>query len=330
MGNSAYNCTVAGSVSTIGYTALWIGFAFMVFSAIVFLFLSYVRNVKPEGRFAYYTTAAINGIAALAYLIMALGATQYCTISGRAFLWVRYVDWFFTVPLLILDLGVLAGAHWSELYFTMVCSAVMIAAGYAGAIDSGYNATWPLFTFGFVVYIPVAVSLLTSFRTNAYRHHVEIGKLYDLLAFGSVILYAGYGIVWGCSEGGLIMTVDQEVIVYTVLDIISKCVFGFVLLFSREAIARYGTFLGGINTGQDFDFPIPGTVYASSAGNYAAGAPKRIVLGEHRDLAFAQLHAATGTQPIEASTSRGTFHGVASDEDKEDKPLVLTNIGKSS
>jgi len=287
----------------------------MLFSAIVFLFLSYIRNIKPEGRFAYYTTAAINGIAALAYLVMALGSTQYCTITGRAFLWVRYVDWFFTVPLLVLDLGVLAGAHWSELFFTIICADVMIAAGYAGAIDVAYNATWPLFAFGFVAFAPVAISLLTSFRASAYRHHVEVGKLYDLLAFSSVLLWTGYGVVWGCSEGGGIMTVDQEIITYTVLDIISKCVFGFVLLFSREAIARYGTFLGGINTGMDFDFPIPGTVYASSAGGYASQ-QKRIVAGEHRDLAFAQLHAATGTVPISAPGNSFA----------ENAPLVITTM----
>jgi hypothetical protein len=34
-----------------------------------------------------------------------------------------------------------------------------------------------------------------------------------------------------------------------VLDITAKVVFGFTLLFAREAIARYGSFLGGINTG---------------------------------------------------------------------------------
>ena len=233
------------------------------------------------------------------------------------------------MPLLVLDLGVLAGAHWVELFFTMFAALLMIAAGFAGAISTGWNATWPLFVFGFVCYFPIAIAFMTTWRSTAYKHHVEIGKLFDILAFGSAILWAGYGIVWACSEGSGIMTPDQEAITYAVLDIVSKCVFGFVLLFSREAIARYGTFLGGINTGLDFDFPIPGTVFASSASNYAAGAPKRIVLGEHRDLAFAQLHAATGTAPIDAAASRAAFTH-ASDDDKEDKPLVLTNIGKSS
>ncbi len=62
-----------------------------------------------------------------------------------------------------------------------------------------------------------------------------------------MLLWAAYGVVWACAEGSFKMTVDQEVIVYAVLDITAKCVFGFVLLFSREAIARYGSFLGGVS-----------------------------------------------------------------------------------
>ncbi len=37
-------------ISTVGNTALWIAFAFMLFSSLTFLFLSYVRNVKAEAR----------------------------------------------------------------------------------------------------------------------------------------------------------------------------------------------------------------------------------------------------------------------------------------
>ena len=227
-----------------------------------------------------------------------------------------------TVPLLVLDLGMLAGAHWAELFFAMFASLLMIAAGFAGAVSSGWNATWPLFVFGFVCYFPVAINFMTTWRSTAYKHHVEIGKLFDILAFGSAILWAGYGIVWACSEGSGIMTPDQEAITYAVLDIIAKCVFGFVLPFSREAIARYGTFLGGINTGADFDFPLPATVAASSATGYSAVSGGKVIYGEHRDLGFAQLHAASGTAPIDKA---------AAIDKAEHAPLVVpVNVSKSS
>jgi len=71
--------------------------------------------------------------------------------------------------------------------------------------------------------------------------------------------------------------------------------FGFTLIYARESIARYGSMMGGLNTGVDFDFPIARSTYTGSASNYATEPSPAVVLGEHRDLAFAQLHAATNT-----------------------------------
>jgi len=256
-----YTESLEGSMGNI---ALWVGFAFFVFSSIVFLFLSYVRNVKYEARFFYYITTLINAIAALAYLIMALGNASY-TNNGRSFHWIRYAQWALVAPLTIIDLGLLAGGHWVEIFFIAFASMIGVGAGFAGALSTGANATWPLYGFGIAAGIVVAISLLYTFRASAYRVHTEIGKLYDILAFGSVLLYIGYVVVWGTSEGGKWTTADQEIIIYTVLDILTKAVFGFVLLFAREAIARYGSFLGLINTGVEYDLPIPKSVTHSES-----------------------------------------------------------------
>lgn len=270
----------------------------------------------------------INLITAICYLAMALGGTDiqghnvgsviavynnniggYAVPTGtpvfpgaglptgtRAFLWIRYVAWILVAPLTIVVLGILGGAHWVEQVWAAFWAMLGVAAGYAGATDGGWNATWPILAFGAFCYFPVLISLTYTFRRTAYRVHSEIGKLYDVLAFSSVIMFAGYAIVWGVSEGGMVTTVDQEVIIYTVFDILTKVVFGFTLIWSREAIARFGNFLGVINTGADFDFPIVRSTYTSSASNYATEPNPPVVMGEHRDLGFATLHAATGTQ----------------------------------
>ena len=264
----------------------------------------------------------INFITALAYLVMALGGTDiqghnvgsvlavYNVAAGgytapgitivptnaRAFLWVRYAAWIFVAPLTMVILGLLGGAHWVEIVWAAFWAMLGVSAGFAGATDAGWNATWPLLAFGAFCFFPVMISLLYTFRRTAYRVHAEIGKLYDVLAFSSVILYAGYAITWGVSEGAFYTTVDQEVIIYTAFDILTKVVFGFTLIWSREAIARFGNFLGVINTGADFDFPIVRSTYTGSSNNYATEPNPPVIMGEHRDLGFATLHAATGTQ----------------------------------
>jgi len=302
-GTGGFNSTV----SFTGATALWIGFAFTGFASAVFLFLAYIRNVKPEARLMYYLVTLINAITALAYLTMALGgiwgqaeyvpnkSLQVGTNGQRGFHWLRYAAWVFVAPITTIILGILAGAHWVDIFWVAFASIVSVAALFASAISQGWNATWPLFAFAGVAGLIVAIAYVRTYRVAAYKVHAEIGKLYDVLGLGSLVLYIGYYITFGVSEGGKITTPDQEVIIYTVHDIITKVAFGFVLIYSREAIARYGTWLGQINTGVDFDFPIARSTVTTSAVNYSGEGGHAIVYGEHRDLAFAQLHGATNT-----------------------------------
>lgn len=288
-------CAAASTV--LDYTiALWVGFALFLFASLVFFFLSYTRNVKPEGRLTYYLVTVINAITALAYLIMAFGS---CTVTAhnniRPLEWVRYAAWVVVAPITVWILGLLSGAHWVSLIWVSFASILSVGALYAAALTDGFNATWPIFAFGIFCGIPLAVALVFTFRRSAYKVHPEIGKLYDVVGLGSLVLYVGYAINWGVSEGGFITTVAQEIITYTVLDILTKFVFGFVLVWSRESIARYGTFLGHINTGVDFDFPIARSTYTSSGSKYATEPSPAVALGEHRDLALAQLRSATNT-----------------------------------
>ena len=203
----------------------------------------------------------INGIAALAYLLMALGNTEidnvfdpaYPTVS-RDFHWIRYAHWAIVGPLTIAILTVVAGVHWVEGLYVSFLVLFGVASGFAGALHTGRYATWPIFAFAVVAYALAGYSLLVRYRRAAYQLHNEIGKLYDLVGQGSFVLYTGYLIVWACAEGGHVADVDQEIIVYTVLDILSKVVFGYVLLLSRESIARYGKFLGNVSHEFEFTF----------------------------------------------------------------------------
>ena len=275
----------------------------------------------------------INGVTALAYLLLATGTgngnypaspvggmTAYylrdwtispagvlsqvpegiSTWGARQFFWLRYAAWAWVAPVTLVILGLVSGAHWVEIMWTFWFTLISIAALFAASTVSSVNAVWPLFAAGIAAGFPVLIALAYTFRKTAYRVHAEIGRLYDVLGFSMIILIAGYAITWAVSEGGLVTTIDQETIIYAVLDIVTKVVFGGVLIWSREAIARYGTFLGVINTGIDFDFPIARSTYTGSAAAYVSEPSAPVTMGEHRDLAFAQLHAATKTAPIQA------------------------------
>ena len=293
----------------------------------------------------YYLVTFINGVTALAYLLLATGtlnptgafaypggAVAYylhdwslvapgqisqpvlplatppavtANVPGvawgaRQFFWLRYAAWAWVAPVTMVILGLVSGAHWVEITWTFFFSIISVAALFAASTSNGPNATWPLFAAAVAAGFPVLIALAYTFRKTAYRVHAEIGRLYDVLGFSMIALSAFYAIAWAVSEGGMITTIDQETIIYATLDVVTKVVFGVVLIWSREAIARYGTFLGVINTGIDFDFPIARSTYTGSAAAYVTEPSAPIVTGEHRDLAFAQLHAATKTTPTQA------------------------------
>ena len=43
-------------------------------------------------------------------------------------------------------------------------------------------------------------------------------------------------IIWATCEGGRVGSVDTETIAYVFFDIVAKCVFGFIMMMSHEAL----------------------------------------------------------------------------------------------
>jgi bacteriorhodopsin len=99
-----------------GKAGLAIGFVCM-FGTATGIFVHALRQRRSKAFSAVSFLVCV--IAATSYLSMAAGATAYSsTVSsdeGRTLFWARYADWLFTTPLLLIDLGLLAGLTISEI-----------------------------------------------------------------------------------------------------------------------------------------------------------------------------------------------------------------------
>jgi bacteriorhodopsin len=104
-------------------------------------------------------TAGVVSVAAIAYFSMGsnLGFTPIQVefprsnpkVRGqyREIFWVRYVDWFITTPLLLMDLLLTAGMPWPTILWVILVDEIMIVTGLVGAlVRSGYK--WGYFVFG--------------------------------------------------------------------------------------------------------------------------------------------------------------------------------------
>jgi bacteriorhodopsin len=129
----------------------------MALSGFIFIGLGYRKHRRD--RLFHYITAAVVFVAAIAYFSMGsnLGFTPIAVefprsnpkVSGqfREIFYVRYIDWFITTPLLLLDLLLTAGMPWPTILWVILVDEIMIVTGLVGAlVVSIYK--WGYFTFG--------------------------------------------------------------------------------------------------------------------------------------------------------------------------------------
>ena len=100
-------CTTIEEVGSTGVGALTIAFLILGVSTIVFI--SRVGSAKGQ-KIYYYCNVFICGFATMAYFAMLSGQGWTAIAGCRQFFYARYVDWSVTTPLLLLDLGLIAGA----------------------------------------------------------------------------------------------------------------------------------------------------------------------------------------------------------------------------
>merc|ERR1712216_597756 len=245
-----------------GNIALWVGFFGMF---LPFLYFLMDMSSKEEGKRKFHVyTLLINGIASLAYLYMATG-NGWKEVDGRQFFYVRYIDWVFTTPLLVLDLCLLgrAGADTTNLLLGM--DVLMIVSGVTGTFLTG-NVTdgdyrpWVFFALGCFFFLPIVYELgfgipnkmkapsAKSLRVSSVPEAVrgcfccapaspyQRRATFDQVAWLTIITWALYPVVWVLAEGTHTLSPNMEVICYTVMDLLSKSVFGIILISAHSVI----------------------------------------------------------------------------------------------
>lgn len=100
-------CTTIEEVGSTGVGALTIAFLILLISTIVFI--TRVGSSTTQKKF-YYCNVFICGFATMAYFAMLSGQGWTAIAGCRQFFYARYVDMAITEPLIILNLGLIAGA----------------------------------------------------------------------------------------------------------------------------------------------------------------------------------------------------------------------------
>jgi bacteriorhodopsin len=230
--------------------SLWVGTAGMFLGMLYFIAKGWGERNERMQEF-YIVTIFIAAIAFVNYLSMALGfGVTIVEVGGeqKAIYWARYTDWLFTTPLLLLDLGLLAGATRNELSTLIGLDVAMIgtgaiatltgdAAGTIGAVGTEVQRlVWWGVSTGFLLVL--LYFLFGSLTDKAKRLGGQATSKFKTLRNLIVVIWLVYPVWWILGTEGLTIlpNLGIETAGFAVLDLTAKVGFGIILLSSREAL----------------------------------------------------------------------------------------------
>jgi len=247
-----------------GEKTLWVVTVLMGLSSLAFYAMA--MRVPANKRLFHILTAFITTFAFISYYAMAthdgisyihVQHTLQKTKKGfpnvyqdvyRQVYWARYVDWFFTTPLLLLDLSFLAGLNGASILVTIVADLIMVATGlfaaYAGEAHDG-GKKWGYYAWACIAFLTIVYQLVLNGRKSVATKGDKTSKFFYAIAGYTLIIWMLYPIIWGVADGSRKINIDSEIIAYAILDILAKPVFGFWLLFTHDSVPETGIVLDG-------------------------------------------------------------------------------------
>lgn len=216
---------------SIGVIGMALGATFFGFGA---------HNAKNERwKILFILNFFICLIASGLYLAMALGQ-GFDIIYNRPTFWVRYVTWFLSTPLLLLDLTFLGRNSVPVIGSLLGANAYMIATGFVAAISpKPTNYIWYIVSCG--AFLATLYLLVKPYRIEAERNHPRAKKAFRKLLAVHVVLWTCYPIVWILAGTGFnILSQGGETMFYTLLDLASKVGFGFLSLNTMHTLEQAG------------------------------------------------------------------------------------------
>jgi len=215
-------------LNTLGSACLWIGCICMAASSVYFL----SHASKSENNSIEMLTFFITAIATVAYLTMASGYGVMDTHTRQPFYYARYIDWLFTTPLMVWDLMELTGADAMHIFTVVGLDALMIVCGIVGSLLVEASVKWVFFILGCVFFALVVKELQAGMGKGA----AGAQGVYAAAAKLTIISWTCYPIVWALCEGGDLVGVNVSCLLYTIMDVTAKCVFGILIVSNRDAL----------------------------------------------------------------------------------------------
>ena len=178
--------------------------------------------------------------------------------TGTVIPWGRYLTWGFSTPFILIAIGLIAGSNITKLFTAVTFDIAMILTGLAAAlITSSAIFRMAFYAWSSIYFLVVIYILLVSWPKDAQAAGTV--EIFNTLKLLTVISWFGYPVVWIAGAEGF-GALDSVVTswAYSVLDIVAKYLFGFLLLNyvrkepeSVTSEGDYGASLPGVTPADD-------------------------------------------------------------------------------
>jgi bacteriorhodopsin len=206
------------------------------------------ERAYPKAKQFNYTTALMNFMTAAAYFFMALdienanvafpGVSPGTVANGkggfRDLFWMRYLNWFFSTALVLLNLGMLAGFEFWDNFLMIVLHMCSIGALYVSAAE--VTIEWQAFVVFLFFFISVMFFLTLGVlnQANAEPNDERAARMTTLLWLTVISLAViPIGFVLGQRN---VMSRCFEVVFFAIVDAITKPIFGILLLADEDLL----------------------------------------------------------------------------------------------
>lgn len=146
---------------------------------------------------------------------------------------IRYVEWFITTPLLLIDLAIIAYLARYHIQNMVILDLLMITLGLAAVYSTNFYMKYTLFTLSTIAMIFIFIILFLPENKPADIDEQTLEKSRKANIF-TTVLWSLYPIVWILSHQGFhIISIPGATLAYMILDVLAKAVFGIFFVFSR-------------------------------------------------------------------------------------------------
>ncbi|DAA78163.1 TPA_exp: putative Opsin [Trichophyton benhamiae CBS 112371] len=244
--------------SGVGRRCLWVVAILMLISSLVFYVLA--GRVPTQKRLFHSLVSLVTTISFLSYFAMAMGyGVSYKHYTNhkhhkhspdtiqetcREVYWIRYVNWMLTVPLILTCLSFLSGVNGASLLVSISAALVMFVAALSSSfMDKHYQWAW--FVISCLGYLTIVYQTGFQGRRASLAKDQQARNFYTSIASFSLAVLLVYPIIWAISNNARKMSIDAEIIVFAILDILLQGVFGYWLIASYNTIRSISVTLDG-------------------------------------------------------------------------------------